>query len=78
MTSKRKLMLILLAFGVLITMGPGVCDETGNDVPDVGEETLDEMVEDTVDAVEAVVSTTCAVCTAVNGEGSSSCTGVCD
>ena len=75
MTSKKKLMLIALAFGMVL-LSQLACGDT-NDVPDVGEETLDEMIEETVDTVETVVSTTCALCTAVNGEGSDSCTGVC-
>ena len=75
MTSKKKLMLILLAFGMLLVTQVA-CNDT-NDVPDVGEETLDEMAEDTVDAVKTAVSTACTLCTAVNGEGSDSCTGVC-
>ena len=76
MTNRKRLMLIALAFGMVL-LSQLACDDT-NDVPDVGEETLDEMAETTVDAVEAGVSTVCAACTLVNGEGSDSCTGVCD
>jgi len=77
MTSKTKLMLILLAFGmVLVTQL--ACGNDIDDIPDVGEETLDELVEDTVDAVETGVSTLGTLCTLVNGEGSDSCSGVSD
>ena len=71
----KKLVVIALVFGMVL-MSQLACNDTDN-VPDVGEETLDEMIEDTVDTVETVVSTACALCAAVNGEGSDSCTGVC-
>lgn len=72
MTSRRKLMLILLAFGMLLATQVA-CNDT-NDVPDVGEETLDDMAETTVDAIETGVSTLCKLCQL---SGDDDCSGVC-
>jgi len=74
MNSKMKLVLLMVVVSMLVVG----CGNDTDDAPDVGEETLDEVIEETVDAVETTVSTLCSACTVVNGEGSDSCTGVCD
>jgi len=68
-------LVILLVVMSLLVVG---CGNDTDDAPDVGEETLDELVEETVDTIETGVSTLCSACTLVNGEGSDSCTGVCN
>jgi len=68
-----RLVLLLVVVSLLVVG----CDNGTNDSPDVGEETLDELVEETVDTIEVGVSTLCKACTLANGEGSDSCTGVC-
>ena len=74
MTRKGTLVILLVVVSLLVVG----CGNDTDDAPDVGEETLDEVIEETVDAVETVVSTACALCTAVNGDDTSACTGVCD
>jgi len=80
MSKGKRFFLIALALAGMF-LSSVACDDTGddtNDLPDIGEATLDEMAEDTVDTIETGVSMLCKACTLANGDDSDSCTGVCD
>jgi len=75
--SKSKFFRVMFVLLVL-SMATACSDDTEDTVPDIGIDDADEIIEDTVDAVNTGVSALCKACTFANGEGSDSCTGVCE